>query len=65
VSDERALVQTAVQIVLDPILDLLQRDPHQWSSRPCQTCRTITSLLGKPFGCYRYQAEKTSNGEPR
>ncbi len=33
---------------------LLQDDPHQWSERPCPTCRAIGSVVGKPFGCYVY-----------
>ncbi len=30
---------------------LIEADPHQWSTRPCPTCRTITAVLGRPFGC--------------
>lgn len=37
--------------ILYAILDLLQADPHQWSSRPCPTCRAITLLAARPFGC--------------
>jgi hypothetical protein len=35
----------------DAILRLLQVDPHQFSTRPCQTCRAVSALAGKPFGC--------------
>lgn len=42
--------------MVDAILRLIQNDPHGWSSRPCQTCQTITGLVGKSFGCYFYQA---------
>lgn len=30
---------------------LFEADPHQFSSRPCQTCKVISALLERPFGC--------------
>lgn len=39
--------------------ELLYVDPHQWSTRPCQTCRAITALLGKSFGCDRFREGKS------
>ena len=50
--------QIAVQILVKPILDLIYADSHQWSSRPCGTCRAITALAGQSFGCDRYRQEK-------
>ena len=52
-SDKRLddLLEAAAQKLLTPILRLLQNDPHQWSTRPCQTCQAITDIVGKPFGC--------------
>jgi hypothetical protein len=41
-------------------LDLIQQDPHQWSMRPCPTCKSITAITGKVFGCYRYQEQRTT-----
>ncbi len=35
----------------DAAFRLIEEDPHQWSSRPCQTCRAISNLIGRPFGC--------------
>jgi hypothetical protein len=29
---------------------LLEADAHHFSS-PCSTCRSVSSLLGRPFGC--------------
>lgn len=29
----------------------LEADPHTFSSRPCQTCRLVSGLLGRDFGC--------------
>jgi hypothetical protein len=55
--DQEILEQTiraAVKVVTKPILELIEKDPHQWSSRPCSTCQTISGLVGRPFGCYAY-----------
>lgn len=30
-------------------------DNHDWSNRPCPTCKTITAALKVPFGCYAFQ----------
>lgn len=37
------------------VLKLIQSDPHQWSSRGCQTCQAITDLAGQKFGCNLYR----------
>lgn len=56
--DEAAVTSRAVQlaagVVVAAILDLLQVDPHQWSTRPCGTCRTISALASRDFGCVLY-----------
>jgi hypothetical protein len=48
------VIRAAVNVIVEPLLRMLQDDPHQWSTRPCETCRAIESLTGKPFGCYLY-----------
>ena len=48
---EEKIIKAAVNIIIEPILALLQNDPHQWSTRPCSTCSSITAIIGKPFGC--------------
>lgn len=40
--------------------DRIYADPHQWSTRGCATCKEITALLGKPFGCDRYRLARTA-----
>ena len=62
--DEEAkiIVRAAANLILDAVSDCLYGDPHQWSNRPCGTCRTITLLVGKPFGCYRYQMPSATKG---
>jgi len=37
--------------VIDVVQKLLEGDSHQFSTRPCQTCRTISDLISRPFGC--------------
>jgi len=59
--DVKIIMKAGVSILIDAVLDLLQADPHQWSMRPCPTCKTITGLIGKPFGCYEFQ-RKNANG---
>ncbi len=46
-----ALLGAAVKLEVEAILNLIQADPHQWSDRPCPTCRAISTLAGRPFGC--------------
>lgn len=52
------VIKAAANVLIEAAMDLLYQDPHKWSDRPCPTCRPITTLLGKPFGCYRYQQTK-------
>lgn len=56
-TDEEA-IQKAAAIINKAALDLLQVDPHDWSTRPCQTCRAISAIIGRRFGCYQYAHEK-------
>ena len=53
-----AIIQVAARMQLSAALDMLQEDSHQWSERPCPTCRAITGLLGRVFGCYKYAADR-------
>lgn len=50
----------AALIIIESALNILQADPHQWSDRGCNTCRSITALTGKTFGCYRYMEERAA-----
>ncbi len=36
---------------LEKALELTEKDPHQFSSRPCPTCHTMSVLIKRPFGC--------------
>ena len=61
--NEREEIKIALSMLMDAVLSLLQKDPHQWSARPCGTCRTISGLIGKPFGCYEYRRRKEDKDE--
>jgi hypothetical protein len=51
-------VSAAVEILLHPVLRLLQNDPHQWSTRPCATCQAVSSIVNRPFGCVLFAKNK-------
>lgn len=54
----KAAIRLAATILVEAVVDLLQNDPHQWSTRPCSTCTAVSGVLGKPFGCLKYKEEK-------
>lgn len=56
------ILAAAVNILLGPVLDLIQVDPHHWSTRPCPTCRTVSALVQRPFGCELYRQQRA--GKP-
>ena len=53
-------IRVAVDIIMDVVVETIGIDGHQWSDRPCSTCRAITGLIGRPYGCYWYQDKKKS-----
>ena len=62
-SDYRMQVDKAVELhkeveQLRAALASLEVYSHYWSTRPCQTCREIGEVLGRPYGCY-VKAERT------
>lgn len=52
------IIKAAANVLMDTVLELIQNDSHMWSLRPCSTCAAITSIVGRPFGCYEYQRRK-------
>lgn len=48
---DKSEAEAILRGLLSPILALVEADPHQFSSRPCSTCRTVSALLGSAFGC--------------
>lgn len=57
-------VQAAARLLVKAGMEQLYHDPHQWSRRPCGTCKSITRPLGEDFGCVRYAKERAA-GEGR
>jgi hypothetical protein len=56
--DSADLLAAAGRMIADAALDLIQKDPHQWSTRPCQTCSAVSALVRRPFGCEKFRIEK-------
>ena len=50
-AEEQSADGTWRKFVVSPMLALIQADPHQWSTRPCATCRSVSAMAGEPFGC--------------
>jgi len=53
------VVQAAARVTTRTALDLVYLDPHDWSDKPCATCRIISGILGFEHGCDRYRSEKS------
>jgi hypothetical protein len=50
----------AVNKIIKSVTDLIQSDPHQWSTRPCQTCQSVSSIIGYSFGCVKKRQASNS-----
>lgn len=44
-------------------LSVLSADMHLPSRRPCETCKSVTLLVGFNFGCYAYQEKLQKRAE--
>lgn len=55
---QKDLIRAAAEVLAHAALDLVEADPHQFSNRPCATCRTVSTLTGRPFGCQAAHARK-------
>lgn len=42
-----------VHLLAETVAQLLERDPHHFSSRPCPTCTAVSALVDRAFGCER------------
>ncbi|KKN55596.1 hypothetical protein LCGC14_0580680 [marine sediment metagenome] len=62
-TESEKMMKMCVNVLFESIIEVLYADPHQWSTRPCITCKTVTSITGKPFGCDRYREEKEKRSE--
>lgn len=46
-------ITKAIVLVAETVARTMETDPHQFGKRPCQTCRAISGLVGRAFGCER------------
>ena len=60
IADRAVSLQAAARVFTKVIAELIYRDSHSWSERPCGTCQAITSIIGADFGCDRYRKERTA-----
>ena len=51
ISAIQKVIQAAALLLSDEVCKIIESDPHAWSDRPCPACRTVTALIGRPFGC--------------
>lgn len=47
----KRVIQVAAKLLVEKAFDLIEADPHQFSSRPCSTCNTISTIIDRKFGC--------------
>ena len=40
--------------IANAVAGVLERDPHMYGTRPCQTCKVVSGLIGRDFGCVFY-----------
>jgi len=50
-AEARAREDAVLRALAEAVASVVERDPHQWSSRPCSSCRAVSGLLGRSFGC--------------
>ncbi len=50
-------IKASVSVIMDAVVEVIGVDGHQWSDRPCSTCQAVSAMIGKPYGCYWYQAK--------
>lgn len=56
-NEKEELIKAAANVIIEPIINLIDNDPHMWSTRPCPTCKAISSMIGRPFGCIKKRIE--------
>ena len=46
-----ALESEALKLIPLAALDVFATDPHRFSNRPCGTCKTVSAIIGREWGC--------------
>lgn len=55
--ERQAWLRAMAATLFDGALSVIEADPHQWSARPCASCRVVGGIVGRNFGCYLYAAK--------
>jgi len=55
---DRRVIEAAALTLVDTVLRLIEGDPHQFSTRGCQTCQAVSSIVARSFGCIRKTEEE-------
>ena len=58
IEETATIIRAGILVAVGPVLELIYKDPHSWSTRPCATCRAASAIIGQPFGCDRYRKER-------
>jgi predicted RNA-binding Zn-ribbon protein involved in translation (DUF1610 family) len=58
--NETPSLQELSRVLLHTGLDLIGDDGHSFGARPCQTCRAVSALAGRLFGCTAYAARRAA-----
>lgn len=53
-----ALEVALPQMIPLSALNVFALDPHRFSTRGCGTCRNISEIIGKPWGCVALAKKK-------
>lgn len=54
----------AALVIVEAALLVIEGDPHQFSKRPCESCRAVSLLVGRLFGCSRINGSKPPSPAP-
>lgn len=62
--DNEERIENSIQNIFDIVSIRLKNDPHELGRRNnCSTCKDITGLIGKPFGCACEEFTLTKSGD--
>lgn len=50
--------ETAINKLIKSALNIYANDPHRFSKRPCQTCKSISCILNESWGCVKLREDR-------
>lgn len=51
------VVEVFGRLIAKAALGIFVVDQHRWSTRPCTTCKQISTLIGEPWGCDKFRQD--------